>query len=246
MTLSEPTRRSLRIEICRGNECIAIGTGFVVKRGDKAFLITNRHNATGLRPDNREPLSAGARPDNFVISHQKNPADGSLLEWQPCREPLYRGEAPLWIEHPTRGSSVDVIALPLTVLDGVILEEYDLSTDSPISIAPGEVVSIIGFPTGASSVAKVPVWITGFIASESDLDAEDMPTILVDCSAIEGCSGSPAIAMRRGSFTSVDGSVVQVASALKLIGVYSGRSAAAGGMRRVWKIHLVREMLDKP
>lgn len=200
-----PSVRSLFCQMRFGEQLLSTGTGFVVKSGNSAYLVTNRHNVTGRRNDTGEPLSrTGGVPDNILIYHHLS---SQLGAWQGRPEPLYApDETPLWREHPVLGSRADIVALPLTNIDGVDLYPYEVSEEPRIAIAPGDVVSVVGFPFGMSTGGLLPIWATGFIASEPQvrINNSDLPIFYIDCRSRPGQSGSAVIAHRPGGMVAME------------------------------------------
>jgi len=227
---------------------LSTGTGFVSLSANGPVLITNRHNLTGRRQDNDKPMSpTGGVPNEIVISHNQK---GQLGSWQEKIEPLYsdpESEKRVWIEHPTLGSQADFVALPLTQLNNVELYPYDLSNPgADIMIGPAEVISVIGFPFGMTAGGLFPVWATGFIASEPDVDFNDLPIQLIDCRSRQGQSGSPVLAYRfGGTVTMANGdSVTYGGPVCKLVGIYSGRINAESDIGIVWKTKAILELVN--
>src|SRR4051812_21517661 len=69
-TIAQPSVMSLFIEMYFDGQLLATGTGFLVRRADRVYLITNRHNIRGRRNDNDHPLHAmGALPNSVVVHH---------------------------------------------------------------------------------------------------------------------------------------------------------------------------------
>ncbi len=93
----------------------------------------------------------------------------------------------------------------------------------------------------------LPVWATGFIASEPNLDLGGMPLLLIDCRTRRGQSGSPVIACRNPGtvrLVSANQREVQLAtSAYRFIGVYSGRINSESDLGYVWKASAVRDLV---
>lgn len=146
-------------------------------------------------------------------------------------------------EHPKHGSLVDVVALPLTQLDGVELVEHSLFENQNISVEVSDKVSVVGYPFGLRAAGAKAVWATGYVASEMSEDYEGLPAFLVDCRSRAGQSGSPVIAYGT-AFTDRDSLVVHDRPMTRLMGVYSGRVNAESDLGIVWKIRAVAEILD--
>jgi hypothetical protein len=141
---------------------------------------------------------------------------------------------------------VDAVALPLQNLGNTELHPYDLTTPQPALMAgPSDGVSIIGFPFGRTAGGALAIWIRGFIATDPDIDFENLPVFLVDARTRRGQSGSPVIAYSGGGGTPMaDGSMAIFSGpVLNLLGVYSGRINEQSDLGKVWKVQAVREII---
>jgi S1-C subfamily serine protease len=236
---------SLLLETSVNGHRLARGTGFVVFSAHGALLITNRHNVTGRDQTTGQPLSdTGGVPDTLVIAHH---AEKDLGTWKVAEEALYEAEQPRWKEHPTFGSEADLVALPLTQLDGVDLYPYDLEDVPDIFVGPADTVSVIGFPFGRGAGGMFGIWATGFVASDPEIDYERLPLFLIDCRARPGQSGSPVIAYRSAGTPvrriSKNGTGMYRTDAWRLLGVYSGRINEQSDLGMVWKLSAIRELV---
>jgi hypothetical protein len=221
---------------------ISSGTGFVVMSDARPHLITNYHVLAGRHPQTRQPLDENAAiPNRVVIYHN---AKDQLGAWLPRTEPLYDAAGrPNWLELPDAPSQkIDVVALPLTETAEIALYEYDHLAPAQLVMQPTEQVSIVGFPFGRAAGGLFAVWTQGTIASEPDIDFDDLPVMLVDSRTRPGQSGSPVIAHRTaGSYQTKDAFVVGGAAVTELVGVYSGRMNEESDLGMVWK----REVIDR-
>lgn len=227
-------------------QVLGTGTGFVAARDGVPYLITNWHNLAGRNPHTGQPRHpSGGVPDEAVIIHN---AQGQLGSWVARTEPLMDEDGrPLWFEHPQHGRRVDVVALPLTALDGVELYDYDIWGSGPaLRAGVSDGVNIIGFPFGIAGGGVLGVWVRGFVATEPDIDFKDLPCFLIDSRTRPGQSGSPVIAYSTGTgATMTDGSMVIGGGPYEtLLGVYSGRINEESDLGFVWKARAVREIVE--
>lgn len=226
---------------------LATGTGFCVEFSDKVFLITNRHNLSGRRPDTNEIVHPTlATPDAVTIAH---PAAGRLGTWVTRRERLLDDNgAPLWLEHPTYGRRVDVVALELSQLEGVQIYAHDPWADGPDLLNGVSVdVSVIGFPFGLTGGGAFGIWTRGTVATEPAVDFNDLPLFLIDSRTRPGQSGSPVLIYSAGGAVALNGGNTGVFAGPveKFVGVYSGRVNAQSDLGFVWKASVVRELLER-
>lgn len=214
-------------------------TGFIVEKNDDYFLITNFHVISGDEDED-------TKPDEIEILYHSTAKLGS---WVIRSEKLYKDEVPEWIEHP-KGNSIDVIALPLKDIDLEIkIYPFDLNLANVDMIPrPAMPVSIVGYPAGIMTGGGFPIWKTGHIASDPDLNYDNKPMFLIDATTRGGMSGSPVILRLGGGFQQSDGSRMMVSSGFftKFLGIYSGRimSEESTELGQVWRPHLILDILN--
>ena len=242
--IAQPSVQSLLIEMQFNGQALSTGTAFVVQTVKGPHLITNRHNVTGRRQDTNAPLSpTGGVPNEIVIVQNRKDLLG---QWVLKKERLFVGDAPRWFEHPTLGAQADFVALPLTDLSDVSVYPYDPANLGPaIFVGPADTVSVIGFPFGMTAGGAFAVWATGFLASEPEVDFNNLPIQLIDCRSRQGQSGSPVIAYRSGGMVAMaDGGAAAFAGPVsKFIGIYSGRINAESDIGIVWKASAVQQLV---
>lgn len=237
--------QSLLIVMQFNGQSLSTGTAFVCPSPVGPVLVTNRHNVTGRDQTNGKPLSETmGTPNEVVIMHNRKNVPG---QWVPRLEPLYSGDTPRWVEHPTLGPEADFVALRLTQLTDVEILPYDPGMPGVnLSLTPADPVSVIGFPFGLTAGGVFGIWATGFIASEPILDFNNLPIQLIDCRARPGQSGSPVIAHRNGGLVALeDGSSVQYDGPVaRFIGIYSGRINKESDIGMVWKASAIKQLID--
>ena len=185
--------------------------------------------------------TTGAIPDSLLVWHN---ATSGLGEFVCVNVPLYEGDAPRWIEHPSYRDAADVVAVPLTRNETVSLYPYHVSQFAHMHIEPGQALSVVGFPFGERTGASFAVWATGFVASEPEINHGGRPVFLIDCRARKGQSGSPVIRYRNGGgLITHDNGVEVVSPVSQFLGIYSGRINEESDLGTVWKSYLVSELL---
>jgi hypothetical protein len=112
-----------------------------------------------------------------------------------------------------------------------------------VLVQPAMTVSIIGYPLGLTAHGAWPIWKTGHIASEPDLDYNDMPCFLVDATTREGMSGSPVVLRFWGGYPKRDGSKTIGGSVTSFLGIYSGRIHKDSEIGLVWRPRVIGEIL---
>ncbi|WP_125917223.1 S1 family peptidase [Hymenobacter coccineus] len=242
------------IELLFNETVLSSATAFFAKAEDKMLLLTNRHNVTGRNNDTGEYLSKmGGIPNKIriclpvVLDSTIQAGTKKLGAYQHYTVDLYRDEnfeLPVWIEHPF-SIRVDVVGLIIKIPDDLDLQElaFDAS-EGPYRPEIGATVNVLGFPYGLSTDG-FPIWTSGYIASEPNIDYENLPMFLIDCRTRQGQSGSPVISILKKGESIIDKGVEYEASRdiYYLRGIYSGRINSESDLGKVWKISVIREIL---
>jgi hypothetical protein len=236
--------RPLYLIQINGNEPLGTATGFILENEKNYYLITNWHVVSGRHPHTNQVLdSKGRTPDALLIWHHGK----TLGTWIRKRENLIndKGEK-LWLEH-INGRSVDIAALPLvTVSEDIQVYPLNLAL-AGVNMIPEVAmpVSIIGFPIGLTSAGFFPIWKTGHIASEPNLDYHNQPLFLIDATTRGGMSGSPVFLRLTGGYKKRDGSTIMSSSGYRtlFLGVYSGRLPGDSEIGEVWRPRLIDEII---
>jgi hypothetical protein len=218
---------------------ISHATGFFVRKAGAVFLLTNWHVVTGK--DAETGNQEIQEPDELAIWYH---VGGKLNAWEAHRVRL-RDQVwdPTWVEHPL-GRLVDVVAISLAPPEHADVYDVDLSmADADLAVWPGSAVSVIGFPHGMASAGKFPVWKTGHIASDLDLDFEGRPAFLIDATTKQGMSGSPVFARQYPVYRHNDGNAT-VGCRTRFLGIYSGHFHKVD-VGRAWKPAAIREIMHR-
>ena len=236
---------SLSLECLLQGTVIGRGTGFIIIHDGTNYLITNWHVVTGRDRNKDQPMSStgASDPDTISIWHHDANRFGS---WHLTTERLIAPSTGihLWREHPL-GRQIDVIALPLSTHDNTRVYNLDISlAQTDLLLLPSEPISIVGFPFGIAAAGKFPIWKTGHIASDIDLNYEDKPVFLVDATAKPGMSGSPVFARRLGMHRSSTGWNIGGADVIRFLEVCSGRIREQSDIGMVWKPIVIDEILQ--
>jgi hypothetical protein len=198
-------------------------TGFVWKDGNQHYLITNWHVVTGRNAATGE-LETQARPEMLRALFNIRVGDFGKQQYDiTIRD---QNHHPLWLVYPSRGRSVDIVAIPLPMTGTEpMMDMYPINTllSKTLKIKIGMDVFILGYPFGAEPPA-FPVWKRGSIASVPDLVMMTTGYYLVDTASRPGMSGAPVI-LRSWTNDFAEGSIraINDEPATNLIGVYSGR-----------------------
>lgn len=238
-----------------GTRQVSQGTGFFFgvknQQGviDTVFLVTNYHVVTGHSPGSTLP-GQGDRVVFYIHKDRNEPS-----EVKEIMLPLYTtAGAPLW-ERSTEHPEADVVLLPLpkTSFEGISMFVFiDEHTRTDIRIRPTSGATLLGYPFGFSDTRnRLPVWKTGHVASEPQVDFQGKPSFLVDVSAFPGMSGSPVLAVANGIYED-EQEVMRTGRVLRLLGIFSAmpviRSQTPGQgdtslqLGYVWKASLIADL----
>jgi len=235
-------------------------TGFIIENKNQHYLVTNWHAITGINPLTGVPIhSQGGLPNSLVIWHHVKSLQTNTIDWFSIKVPLYESkeinrEERKWIEHP-RGKQIDVVLLPLNPTPEIIhinkqqthvhIHSFDMKLASVDMIpTPAMPISIIGFPLGRTAGGALPIWVTGFIASEPDVDIDNMPLLYVNATGRSGLSGAPVVLRLSGGYATSDGKFIFGGGyQTKFIGINSGRICENSEVCRVWKPIVLDQIL---
>jgi hypothetical protein len=245
--IARPSFASIFIQPCFNHNAVAKATGFVVMKGSKAFLITNRHVVRGRDSETNENLDkeSASRPNGLQIHHHSETPPGV---WRRRDEPLYNGQGePLWLGHPRFRGYMDVVALPLTNLDDCRFYPHDpRQQHGLLEVGVSMPLLIIGFPFGVTGNGYRGVWVQGTVATELEQDWNARPCFLIDSRIRMGQSGSPVIAFAPNRIPMFDRrfSFLNGGNLEEFVGIYSGRVNAESDLGIVWKASAVVEIVE--
>lgn len=247
------------------SEYTAHATGFLYRKNEEFYLITNLHVASGRNIFTQQPLDKNAvLPTSITFTSSILNKDGvisKVMKFE-LRIPLYDEQGfPIWLVHPKFKRTVDIAAIPIKLLNSPLKESEkfccitDIELQNDLVFDVSDDVFVVGYPFGRGSVFStllpVPVWKRASIASEMDWHyyMDDRPVFLVDTTTKTGMSGSPVIGITKGIMRTKNGSVtLGTGCAMQLLGIYSGR--IDGNLQNdsclglVWKKELIDETIE--
>jgi hypothetical protein len=237
--------QSLYIETYKNNIKLSSATGFVIKSKTQNYLITNWHVATNKDPKTKKWINPKVpiSPDNVKILHNSDTLGSYSIKTEKL---LDNTGNKIFKEFQINNEMVDMVAIPLVdTLINVNLYpvNYNLGYDSLI-ITPTDRVFVLGFPLGVRAAPAMPIWKSGLIASEPDIDQEGKPIIWIDILGYGGMSGSPVyyitdkLKYRNGSTSNLIGG-----SQTFFMGIFShGRHDISTGA--LWKSTYLKSLFD--
>lgn len=236
---------SLYLQQVRDTEVLGTATGFITKINNTDCLITNWHVVSGRNPSTNQPSRPdGKTPNKLNILHH---ASAKLGTWVNKIEELFEADGTKrWLEH-TNGRNIDVVILPLSNKgNDISINHFDLNLKNTDMIAtPAMPVSIIGYPLGIATGGVFPIWKTGHIASDPDLNYGNLPVFLIDATTRGGMSGSPVILRLSGNYKTRNGNTILAGGQSTLfMGVYSGRTHNDSELGLVWRPEIIDEIIS--
>jgi len=238
--------KSVQIEALSKETKASLGyaTGFICNYKDKYFLLTNWHVVSGRNFESKEIIHAsGAVPGYFNLTFQvgKNKTETSLqpmtcnipnlvlYDYKIEEQKLIMGDTPLWIEHPEKGSDMDIAAIEITSdiphHEEIATIAYEIEKESeknfPLNVMDN--VFIVGYPLKSTTTPNAyPIYKGATIASEPNV-FKDLPMFYIDGKTKKGMSGSPVIKRENLKVTQDEAKISFTEGNVNLIGIYSGR-----------------------
>jgi hypothetical protein len=241
------------IELIFNETLLSTGTGFFAHFDDRLLFFTNRHNVTGRNNETGDYLSkTGGIPNKIgfrlpvVRDSEAEPGVRVRKGYESYVIDLYRDEyfeKPVWIEHPIIGK-YDVVGLLFKVDDIDIRALAFDASEGRYNWEVGSLINVLGFPFGLSADG-FPIWSSGYIASEPNVDYDGLPLFIIDSRTRQGQSGSPVISiLKKGQEIEHEGQLFEApGDIIYLTGIYSGRVNSESDLGRVWKLDVIREIL---
>lgn len=236
------------IELMFNDVNLACGTAFYYRYEGKSYLVSNWHNFSGRDPKTKKPISkSGGLPNRFRLysHHPENCASVDVVEYE-----LLKDGGATWFEHPDLGCNVDVGVLPISELPKEVfdmlsaVDEVGPNSDSPLEV--GESVFVLGFPFGITAGNYLPIWKAATIASEPEVNYNQLPLMLIDTATRPGMSGSPVIQYIRRPISLIDNGKLYRFRA-SFVGVYSGRLVGSDSLDAqlglVWKAKCINDII---
>jgi hypothetical protein len=170
--------------------------------------------------------------------------------WIGVQVDLYDSDGrPDWFEHPTLGARVDAVALTIDLPGEVRPYPINCGEFEAVPLEPGLDVYLLGYPKGMTGGGLFPIWKRGSIATEPDIDVDNLPKVLIDTATREGMSGAPVVAQIVGCWapegaTHADQNVI--GRGRRILGLYSGRvgdDEFRAQLGTVWKLDALVEIM---
>jgi hypothetical protein len=184
--------QSLFVETFRDSIFLNNATAFIIRSKTQNYLVTNYHVVTNKDVfaktwvDSTKKIS----PNKILIFQNGKVLGQYKIKSEPLLDSLGN---PVWYESSIKNGIIDVVELPLKDTNDISIYPvaYKSPLDTLIFLRPTDRVFVLGFPLGTFRSPYLPVWKSGLIASEPDLDQKKMPLIYIDAITYPGMSGSP-------------------------------------------------------
>lgn len=243
--IAEPSASSLYIETRANGNKLGNATAFTVVHEGKPYLVTNWHVVTGRHRETLADLNdTPFHPEDIVVWNHLGGNIGTFSTRDVVRL-RDDDDRPLWLEHPRFGRRVDVVAIPFDLPAHIEFHPYSLDDRPAVPLTIASQVSIVGFPFGLTSASGLGIWVQGTVATEPELDFDELPCFLVDCRTTRGQSGSPVIFhSSTGVVPMKGGQQMYPGSVTKLWGVYSSRVNDEADLGHVWRASALVEIFQ--
>ena len=223
---------------------VGSATGFFYETGENKYLITNRHVVI----DERRRFY----PDSLLM--RVHTSQTSTTPNRDVTISLYgRDRNPVWLEHPTHGNTIDVVAINidsyLQSQDFITYWSAKSSVHPDVAIGLGESVLVVGYPMEFyDRTHNLPITKTGTLASPYGAHFEGRPIFLIDANLQPGTSGSPVILPPGSSRRQRSGGLAVGNFPPHLLGINSGSYSARGvelGLNTVWYLELIEDIVSQ-
>ncbi|MGO9466144.1 MAG: serine protease [Isosphaeraceae bacterium] len=235
----------------QANASVATGTCFFYARGERRFIVTNRHVL-----DVKTPRAGQQIPAKQVSIQVRLRAGNSAT----VPNPLKQQNEPLWKSHAN--SDVDVALLPFTPPSDADVHFWSSADFLPeqYALELAEPVICVGYPMAfCDKLNNRPILRHGSIATEYGINFLGKPYFLTDAVHFHGNSGTPVITRERREWRGKDGGIhSNEGPECYLLGVHSRREyvqekpVSIGidsqddlidlGLGATWYAHLIEEI----
>lgn len=254
ITINPYSLTSYYVDILFNDKKLSNATCFFTQQNEKIYLVTNWHVVSGRNADTNVVMSpTGGVPNKLRVYVPKQGSNSTLSfddDFYMDVDLFDEDDNRLWYEKQENGRMIDVALVPLKETKGVIttIEEAEEPFNEKVPFEITSEIFIIGFPFGKQT-GYIPIWKKASVASEPELDVENLPYFFADTATRTGMSGSPVVLYKDRPITMINEKERKVSRHwTKFVGVYSGRIGADNETKgdaqlgRVWKPHVIQEM----
>jgi len=222
-------------------------TGSFYQTGGQRFLVTNRHVVVGKSKD--------CFPDKLKFRVHVDRSDPSKN--QELLIQLYdENKQPRWLEHPSYGSNVDIVAVDLgDILPSQSVIRFITSEDLfPDNAVPRfcEDCAVLGYPLDFyDRIQNLPMLRNAMISTPYPVGFQGNPYFLIDAKLHKGSSGSPVFTKSQSGFRMRNGRAVHGAGmGDRFLGIVSMDVSPEYtdhklDLHRAWFGHLVEQIASQ-
>lgn len=240
--------QSLHIETYRDNKPLKTATGFIIFNKNKYYLITNWHVVTNKNSWNKKWIdnTIQVEPNKLKIFHVINE---NIVKYQIVNLEDFDGTK-YYKEYQFNTEMVDVVSIPIFNQPGIKYYPVDYKTNQKdIYLEPTERIFICGFPLGKHSAPYLPIWKSGLIASEPEIDQQNKPIMWIDVESFGGMSGSPTYYISSNiKYKPKDNKTTSTSNLFGtstfFIGIFSHRIDSIG-IGCLWKAPFLEKLFDE-
>ena len=225
----------------RDDNVLGVATSFIYQHGGDEYLVTARHNVTGLHAETGQPLHpSGAVPNQLelltVVPSAGKSGDPEVCGTGKARRMRLDALGEVRVLGHSRGSQIDLACIgPFRKSDTMITravndKSYDLME---LRIGCGDDAFVLGYPHFVDGGAQfLPIWKRASIASDPNRsqDLQQPLRILLDTATRPGMSGAPVFVRQSGLIIpgppyerdQLQGNEI-IGTAQDFLGCYSGR-----------------------
>ena len=246
---------SYYVELYYGDDKIGNATCFFTKRQSQLYLVTNLHVVTGVDTDTRAYLDDKGRFPQKMRIFLPQVEDGAIVFTDEgyLELDLYdKDDIPLWYELKIDDKRIDIAIIPINQQINGYFEPIESAAEPFNESVPFEIASdiyVVGFPFGRIG-GVLPIWKRASVASEPEVDIDNMPYFFADTASRSGMSGSPVIYYSQRPVTIINEKEGKFSRHwTKFVGVYSGRIGAnekteAAQLGRIWKAEIIDSIIE--
>lgn len=242
---------------------LAKATGFIYKRDNKQYLITNLHVVSGRnmytgKIENPE----GAVPEFIKADVSVYDNVGTMRKSGELQLNLYdANQIPLWLIHPQYKRQIDIAVIQLNLNNKINLWAINDMAQVSTYVSVADEIFVVGYPLslGANENKDFPIWKNATIASEPSVNyfADGRKAFVIDGTTRSGMSGSPVIRYTHFTYNKDSQGIsfgMSPQCVYNFLGIYSGRLISndvnntnmehESFLGLVWKKELIDEIID--
>lgn len=240
--LQEPPKVSplsqavVRLTTKFNNQSLSTGTGIIIKKNERFYLITALHNLTGKEVNGIPKHKDGGLPNKLFIEGPYN----EFSQWLYNNDRENPEVAPKAFWAFKGDATFDLAVLPVDCpLHSTLSEEFiDPEKNTFDAIEVTQQCHVVGYPDNIRhrmpDSRTLPISVTGHIATEPHFPFNEALSVLIDAPTRPGFSGSPVFVK-----TSVGGH--------RLLGIYIGRAISnESPLGMVVRPDLIKDLIDHP